>query len=69
MNCCILIMYNGVPVGAILIMRSSPTGGSSVLMRKSRLRYLRDGNGQDLELSLLIEIRSVYPCLFQKEVG
>lgn len=68
MNCCALIMYNGVPEGAILIMRSSRTEELSASMRKSRLRYLRDGNGQDLELSLLIEIRSVYPCLFQKEV-
>ena len=68
MNCCALIRYNGVPEGAILIMRSSRTEELSASMRKSRLRYLRDGNGQDLELSLLIEIRSVYPCLFQKEV-
>ena len=52
MNCCVLIMYNGVPVSAILIMRSSPMGGRFALMMKSRLRYLQGGNGQDLDLFL-----------------
>ena len=47
MNCCVLIMYNGVPVGAILIMRSSLTGESSVSMKKSHLRCLRGGSGVD----------------------
>lgn len=47
MNCCVLIMYNGVPVGAILIMRSSRMEGLSALMTKSHLRCRRGGNGVD----------------------
>ncbi len=43
---CKLTMYNDLFVIAILIMRSSRTEGLSVLMTKSRLRHLRDGNGQ-----------------------
>ena len=43
---CKLAMYNDLFVIAILIMRSFRMEGLSALMTKSRLRYLRDGNGQ-----------------------
>ena len=46
MNCCVLIMYNGVPVGAILIMRSLLTEGLSASMTKYLLRHPKDGDGQ-----------------------
>lgn len=49
MNYCVLIMYNSVLMGAILIMRSSTTERSSALKRKSLLRCLMDGNGQGFQ--------------------